>query len=351
MGVRLLDSLAQNGFEEVLALHDRRSGLRAFLAIHDTSLGPAFGGVRRFGYLEEEHALRDCMRLAQAMTWKCALAGLPAGGAKLVVLDHSDLDLVEAYRFIGELVERFGGRFFTGPDVGTGPEQLAWVRERTAYVTDPGPLGPGELAAATAGGVVAGMAAALRHLDGEARFQGSTVVVQGLGAVGSRVARSLCERGARVLAAETDAARAETLAGELDLELVDPSHEFDPPCDVFAPCAMGGILHDLTLKRLRCRAVAGSANNVLAKPEHGDRLHELGILYAPDFAVNAGGLIRGARFHLEGVRVPVESISEHIGATIDEVLAMAVAEDLPPARIAVREAESRIAACRREHAR
>jgi len=346
--VRVLDSLARNGFEEVLALHDRRSGLRAFLAIHDSSLGPAFGGVRRWSYLDEEHALRDCLRLARAMTWKCALAGLPAGGAKLVVLDHPDLDRPAAYRFIGALVERLAGRFYTGPDVGTGPAELACIAENTALVTHPGPEGPGELAAATAGGVVAGMAAALRRLDGEEDWPRRTVIVQGLGEVGSRVAGVARSRGARVLAAESNAERAGAVAAELDLELLDPSREFDPVCDVFSPCALGGILHDLTLQRLNCRVVAGGANNVLARPEHGDGLHARGILYAPDFVLNAGALIRGARFHLDGVREPVDAISAHIGATTEELLATAVEEDLPPARVAVREAERRIEAARRD---
>lgn len=356
MKVSVLDALARNGFEEVLAIHDRRSGLRAFLAIHDSSLGPAFGGVRRLAYVDEEHALRDCMRLARAMTWKCSLAGLEAGGAKLVVLDHPELDLPAAYAFIGDLVERLGGRFYTGPDVGTGPEQLAHVAARTRFVTDPGPGGPGELAAATAAGVLAGMQAAVESLDGEADWPRRTVVVQGLGEVGARVAGSLRERGARVLAAEADPERAETVADELDLELVDPSHEFEPDCDVFAPCALGGLLHDLTLQRLRCRIVAGGANNVLASPEHGERLHDRGILYAPDFVLNAGALIRGARFHLEGLREPVAEIGARIGETTRALLAEAQERDEPPVRVAVREAEARVerareAASARESAR
>ena len=344
----VLDALARHGFEEVLALHDRRSGLRAFLAIHDSSLGPAFGGIRRHGYVDEEHALRDCLRLARAMTWKCALAGVPAGGAKLVVLDHPELDGAAAYAFIGDLVERLGGRFYTGPDVGTGPGELAHVAARTRFVTDPGPEGPGELAASTAAGVVGGMEAALASLDGEESWGRRTVVVQGLGEVGSRVARTLRGRGARVLATEADPERAEVLAAELNLELVDPSDEYEPPCDVFAPCAMGGILHDVTLERLNCRVVAGGANNVLARPEHGDRLHERGILYAPDFVLNAGALIRGARFHLDGVREPVEAIGARIRATAGELFAEARECGEAPVRVAAREAERRITAARGE---
>lgn len=346
MSIHLLDSLARDGFEEVVAVHDRESDLRAFLAIHDTSLGPAFGGIRRWVYLDEEHALRDCLRLARAMTHKCALVDLPAGGAKLVILDRGDLDVEAAYRFLGGFVERLAGRFYTGPDVGTGAEQLALVAERTRFVTHPGPQGPGQLAEATCAGVLAGMAAALRQLDGEEDWPRRVVVVQGLGEVGSRVARVLLELGARVLAAEADQDRADEVAAELPLEMIDPAGEFDPPCDVFAPCALGGILHDLSLERLRCRIVAGGANNVLADPTHGDRLHDRGILYVPDFVINSGALVRGARFHLDGVREDVEDIGDRIGRVAEDVLGLAAEEDLPPARVAVREAERRIRARR-----
>lgn len=342
MSIHLLDALARDGFEEVIAVHDRRSGLRAFLAIHDSSLGPAFGGIRRWTYLDEETALRDCLRLARSMTYKCALAELPAGGGKLVLLDQPDLDLEAAYRFIGGFVERLAGRFYTGPDVGTAPELLACVAEQTNFVTNPGPEGPGLLAEATCAGVIEGMAAALRQLDGEEDWGRRTVVVQGLGEVGARVARVLCERGAKVMAAEADPERAQIVADELPLELIDPTSEFDPECDVFAPCALGGILHDLSLKRLRCRIVAGGANNVLASPTHGDRLHERGILYVPDFVINSGALIRGARFHLDGEREPVENIGARIGRVAERVLGMAAEEDQPPARIAAREAELKI---------
>lgn len=317
--------------------------MRAFLALHDTAAGPAFGGIRRWSYYEEPAALRDCMRLARAMTQKCALAGLPAGGAKLVVLDRPDLDLPRAYRFLGDVVERLGGRFYTGPDIGTSAQQLAWVAERTRYVTDPGPEGPGELGASTGAGVVAGIAAALRHLDGAEDWPRRTIVVQGLGEVGARVASALRSLGARVLASEIEAERAQELATRHDLELVDPSAEFDTRCDVFVPCALGGILHDLSLTRLRCRAVAGAANNLLATPAHGDRLFELGVLYVPDIAINSGALIRGARFHLDGVREPVEAIATRIGGVVERLLRQAAAERLPPARVAEREAEAWVA--------
>jgi leucine dehydrogenase len=342
MGIHILDAMAREGFEDVIAIHDRRSRLRAFLAIHDTSIGPAFGGIRRWSYMDEDQALRDCLRLSRAMTYKCALAGLAAGGAKLVVLDRGDLDVEAAYRAIGAAVERLDGRFYTGPDVGTGDHELACVAARTRFVTDPGPAGPGQLAESTSEGVFAGMAAALRHLDGEEDWPARTIVVQGLGEVGRGLVRRLVERGARVRAAEIDTDRAQQVADEFDIELIDPASEFDQACDVFAPCALGGILHDLTITRLRCRVVAGGANNVLARTLHGDRLHELGILFAPDFVINAGALIRGAAFHLEGRAESVEAIGARIGAFTAGLLDRARARGLPPARLAIEEADDEI---------
>jgi leucine dehydrogenase len=276
------------------------------------------------------------------MTYKCALADLPAGGAKLVILERADLNIESAYEHLGRLIERLDGRYYAGPDLGTGESELQALARHTHFVTDPGPDGPGELAESTAAGVFAGIEAALVHLDGEADWSRRTVVVQGLGEVGARVARRLAERGVRVLAAELRQELAESVCAEFGLERVDPASEYDPPCDVFAPCALGGILHDLTLTRLRCRAVAGGANNVLARALHGDRLHERGILYVPDFVINAGALIRGATFHLQGKREPVEAIERRVGASVTRVLRLAADEKLPPARVAVREAERRL---------
>jgi len=348
MATHLLEAMSREGFEEVIALHDRRSGLRAFLAIHDSTQGPAFGGLRRWSYLDEDQALRDCLRLSRAMTYKCALAGLPAGGAKLVILDRPELDIAACYRAIGNFVERLGGRFYTGPDVGTDAEELAFVAEQTRFVTRPDEQGPGLLAESTCAGVFAGVGASLRHLDGEEDWSNRTIVVQGLGAVGRGLARLLLEAGARVRASELDPDKAERVARDLELELVDPASEYDQPCDVFAPCALGGILHDLTLTRLRCRIVAGGANNVLVRSLHGERLHEHGVLYAPDFAINSGALIRGALFHLEGRRASVEAIGARIGEVLGQILARARAEGRAPVRVALDEAAGRIARWRGE---
>ena len=347
MSVHILDAMAREGFEELTALHERRSGLRAFLAVHDSTRGPAFGGIRRWEYRDETAALVDCLRLARAMSHKCALADLEAGGGKIVVLAREGTDWDAAYAHLGRVIERMGGRFYTGPDVGTGPEQLAAMSRETSYVTDPGPEGPGQLAESTAEGVFRSIEACLEHQDGEADWPSRLVVVQGLGSVGANLARRLVELDAKVFGADLDEELAERTCSSLGLELLEPSRAVDTACDVFAPCAMGGILHDVTLGRLSARIVAGGANNVLVKPLHGDRLHERGILVAPDFVVNSGALIRGTIFHLEGRREPVEAIGERIKGIVKAVLVRAGEEDAPPSRVAVREAEERIEARRR----
>jgi len=348
MDTHVLESLVRGGFEQVIAIHDRTSGLRAFLAIHDRSIGPAFGGIRRWTYRAEAEALRDVMRLSRAMTHKCVLTGLAAGGAKLVALEDTGVDWAGAYRHIGDVVESLRGTFYTGPDVGTGAQELGWVAERTEFVTRPDETGPGELPEATAEGVFAGIAAGLRHLDGEESWPDRTIVIQGLGAVGSRLAGRLVECGARVLGVDVDGDRASGVASELGIELIDSSREFDVPCDVFSPCALGGILHDLSVPRLACRIVAGGANNVLANPIHGDALHRRGVLYVPDFVINSGALIRGACFHLDGHREPVPEIGKRIGTAVAEILAAAENAERPPARFAFDAAEERIWARRSE---
>jgi len=348
MAVHILDAMAREGFEELIAINDRKSGLRAFLGVHDTVRGPAFGGMRRWTYRDERHALLDCLRLSRAMTQKCALADLPAGGAKLVIVDRPELDDEGAYRYIGRVVERMAGRYYTGPDVGTGPQELGWVASETNYVTNPGPEGPGELAECTAAGVFQGMAVALAHVDGEVDWPRRTVVVQGLGAVGRILARSLVEQGARVVGAEVDPERARSAAAELEIEMIPPASELDRECDVFAPCALGGIVHDLSLERLRCRIIAGAANNVLARKLHADHLRERGVLYAPDVVLNSGALIRGCIFHLENRREPVERIGERVARTLDGILERAKSEGATPSTVAMREADERIARWRGE---
>lgn len=346
MSVHVLDAMAREGFEEVVAIHDRDSGLRAFLGIHDTVRGPAFGGIRRREYRDEREALLDCLRLSRAMTHKAALLDLQAGGGKIVLMDTGDVDWEAAYRHVGTVVERLGGRFYTGPDVRTGPFELGLVAERTSFVTHPGDEGPGELAEATAEGVFMGMGAALRTKFGETAWADRKVVVQGLGSLGEGLVRRLREHGAEVVGADVDEERANSVAERYDIRLVDPAQAIDEPCDVFSPNALGGLIHEVSVNRLRCSVIAGGANNQLAYALLGDELFDMDILYAPDFVINSGALVRGTIFHLEGRREPVEAIGLRVGAVAEKILARAVEEDDAPARVAARMAAERIDAWR-----
>jgi len=343
MGIHILDAMSREGFEQVIGVYDRKSGLKALIAIHDTSVGPAFGGIRRWSYLSERSGLMDCLRLARAMTHKCVLAGVPGGGAKAVILDEPGMDLEGAYRHMGMRVEAMGGQFYTGPDVGTDGQALDWLSAETKYVTCTGANGPGDLGGATAAGAFAGIRAGLRHLDGEPDWKRRRVVIQGLGDVGAKLSARLVDVGATVIGTDINVERGQRVAKEVGFEFVEPADEVGVECDVFAPCALGGILHDVTVERLRTRIVAGAANNVLAKSHHGDLLHERGVLYLPDFVLNAGALIRGAFFHLEGRIEGLDSIEHRIETASDEILGESKASGLPPFRVAVRLAEKRIA--------
>jgi len=348
MTVLVLEAMAREGFEEVVALVDRETGLRGFLGLHDTSRGPGFGGVRRFAYRDEAAALADCLRLSKAMSYKCALADIEGGGAKLVVLDRPDLDLERAYRQIGRWIERLGGRYYAGPDVGTGEAEIRWMASQTEFVAPPGDDGPGDLAGATATGVFAGMTAALRLLDGAEDWARRTVVIQGLGRVGLKVAERLRGLEVRVLATDVDTDRLDRAQEELGIEPLEAGSEFGVSCDIFSPCAMGGILHDVTISRLDTRVVCGASNNPLARSVHGQRLHEREVLYVPDYVVNAGAVMRGAEYHLKGRATPLEEIEVRIGTLAADVLREAAEENLPPVEVAEREAVRRLEESRRQ---
>ncbi len=331
--------------EQVQLIQEPSIGLYAVLAIHDTRGGPAFGGIRRLAYRSIGEAIRDALRLSEAMTQKCLMARVPGGGGKGVVVDHPGLDLTAAYRLIGRYVENLGGRFYTGPDVGTGDAELLLLRDSTRFVTVPGSEGPGDLAAATARGVLAGLHAVLSFLERSdslsAEFAEHTFAVQGLGSVGYLVAQALAQAGAQVTAADPISERAARARDELGIEVIHDGDLFDLPCDVFVPCALGGILHDLTIERLRCRAVAGSANNLLASPEHAASLASRGILVAPDYVINSGALILGANFHLTGGREHGAAI-DAIGDELFELFGWANSEGIPPPVLADRIAADRL---------
>jgi len=292
--MNLFDQMAAHDHEQVIAFQNAAIGLRGFLAIHDTRLGPALGGVRIWPYASEAEALADALRLSRAMTYKASLAELPCGGGKAVIILHPGLKRAEAFEAFGRLVESLRGRFFTGRDVGITDDDLVAIGRGTHYVACESSPTLGDISEHTAIGIWHGMRACLDF----AGIRKARVAVQGIGSVGMWLARILERESMELVVADTDSPRAEQAARELGARVIAPEEILATDCDVLAPCALGGVISTETLPRIRARIVCGSANNVLATPEAGDALARCGILYAPDYLVNAGGLIRGAEFYL-----------------------------------------------------
>ncbi len=344
MSATLLDiaTLAAEDFEQVQILRDQQLGMLAFVAIHCTRSGPAFGGVRRWSYAEPADALRDALQLAQHMTLKCAVHGVPGGGGKAVLVDTPELDRRGAYRRLGEFVQEMGGRFYTGPDVGTEAEDLFEMGRATDFVALPDQDGPGDLGVPTALGVFAGLRAVARELDFPG-LEGVCVVVQGLGGVGWRLCELLHRAGASLLVSDLRKDLAAAAAASFGAEIVAPDAAHAVDADIYAPCALGGVIDQRTLPELGARAVAGSANNVLASAACGVELFRRGLLYAPDFVINSGALVHGALFQLEG-RAPAATRIEAIGDLLTQIFFQSTLEDAPPEVVAEKIARQRLAA-------
>jgi leucine dehydrogenase len=335
--VSLLEEMAAQGHEQVLAFQDPASGLRGFLAIHDTALGPAHGGTRLWRYTREQDALADALRLSRAMTYKAALAEVAGGGGKAVILKHPGLKRQEAFKAYGAIVESLRGRFFTGPDAGVTPDDLVAIRSATRFVACGSSPELGDLNHYTASGVWHGMRACLEFTGlGKAR-----VAIQGVGNVGMALARILKRQGMELLVADSDPARAEQAQQELGAQVLPTEKILFADCDVFAPCALGGVLTAETADRLQARIVCGAANNVLSSIEVGDILARRGILYAPDYLVNAGALIRGSDFYLQKRQESTASV-ERIYERTRRILQRAQERESSPARIADELAEAHL---------
>ncbi|MBX9600558.1 MAG: hypothetical protein K2X35_06130 [Bryobacteraceae bacterium] len=327
------------GFERVAAFQHEGSGLRGILAIHNTRLGPALGGVRLKNYATDAEALDDVMKLSRGMTYKCALAELPAGGGKAVIFDDPGMIRAEAFRAFGELVESLGGHYCTGPDVGIHEEDLRNVAKATRWVTDESDPRLGDISLHTAIGVWHGIRACLDH----AGIGKASVAIQGLGNVGMRLAEILRREGHMVLAADVDPGRVAQAVARFGARAVPAEQIAAEACDVFAPCALGGVLNRAAVHALRCRIVCGAANNVLESPEAGDELRGRGIAYAPDYLVNAGGVIRGGEYFLLNSDDSMPSIARIYSRT-RQVLRESDESGVSAARIADRMAESRFQA-------
>ncbi|MDP2952642.1 MAG: amino acid dehydrogenase [Chloroflexota bacterium] len=349
--MNLMDYMDKGNYEQVAYWTEAGVGLRAIIAIHDTTLGPALGGVRMRPYASEEEALLDVLRLARAMTYKAAGAGLSLGGGKGVIIGDPNRDKSEVlFRSFGRFVKSLGGRYITTEDVGTTVADMEYISQETGYVTGL-PLsggGSGDPSPATALGIMAGMRACLEEVFGNASLRGKTVAVQGVGKVGSSLARLLRKEGAILVVSDVDKAAAQRMREEVKATVVAPEDIYDVPCDVFSPNAYGAVLNDHTIPRLRCRIMAGGANNQLEDEErHGDALLQRGILYGPDYILNAGGIIN---LSVELTGYDIEEAQDKVGQvyhTTQKVIVLAKAEKISTARAANRLAESRIQATRK----
>jgi leucine dehydrogenase len=308
----IFEQMSEYGHERIAFHHDCETGLRAMIAVHSTALGNALGGTRRWHYATESDAIYDVLRLAQGMTYKAACAGLRMGGAKSVImLPRPGVEISEREaRAMGRFVDTFNGVYIAAEDVGVNPKFIDWMGletkhvmggEKTSQGGDPSPY--------TARGVLNGMRAAVQHVMGTGVFEGVTVAVQGLGSVGSHLVGLLVEQGAKVIGADISDARVEKCVDEFGITTVSTDEILLSECDVLAPCALGGVIDANLARKLNCKIVCGGANNILDDPdEDGVALKNQGIVYAPDFVVNAGGLI-----HLAGL---------YLGMTMDELMRM-----------------------------
>jgi len=291
------------GYEEVYRATDKRAGLTAFIAVHDTTLGPALGGCRMWHYSREEDAITDVLRLSRGMTFKSAVARTGLGGGKAVILgDPKTEKTPELFRAMGRFVHTLAGRYTTAEDVGVNEQDMLYVREATPYVTGLPRIkgGSGDPSPVTALGTFVGLKACVEDAYGREDLDGLRVAIQGVGHVGFHLAKLLIEAGAKLTVTDVNEARLKEAAEELGAAVVAPQDIYDVDCEVFAPCALGAILNDKTIPRLKCKVVAGAANNQLAEERHGEELVRRGILYAPDFVINAGGIINVSVEFLEG---------------------------------------------------
>jgi len=281
-----------DGHEQVVFCHDAASGLKAIIAIHNTNLGPALGGCRMWPYAGEEEALTDALRLSRGMTYKSALAGLAYGGGKSVILGDPRRDKSDAlFRAMGRFVDSLGGRYTVAEDVGISVPDVEIMGRETRHVAGIPEGGAGDPSPATAYGVFMGIKAAARYRLGTDRLSGLRIAVQGVGHVGYYLCQHLAAEGAELIVADIAKDSLERAVREFDAQVVAPEAIAAAAVDIYAPCALGATLNDDTLPRLQAKIVAGSANNQLAEARHGEALRQRGILYAPDYVINAGGVI------------------------------------------------------------
>lgn len=350
----LFGHLKAYDYGEVHFSHDKATGLKAIVAVHDSRLGPALGGCRFLPYDTDEDALVDALRLARGMTYKAALAGLAHGGGKSVLIrPKQHFDRVALFRAFGRFVDDLGGHYITAEDSGTGLEDMEIIRTVTKHVTgvDVAHGGSGDPSPFTALGVRRGIEACVKLQLGRDSLEGVHVAVQGVGHVGYHLCKELHSQGAKISVADVDPLKAERATREFGAAVVPLDKIFETPCDVIAPCALGSALNDTTIPRLAAKIVAGAANNQLAQPRHGDDLHARGILYAPDYAINAGGLVNVAQEVLGYDAKKSREKTMEIYDTILEIADRSAKTGTPTYRIADMMVEEKLAAVSRSNSK
>jgi leucine dehydrogenase len=347
--MKIFDLLADNGHEQVVFWSEPEVGYRGIIAIHDTTLGPALGGTRFWNYASDEEAVTDVLRLAQGMTYKAAIAGVNLGGGKSVIIgDNRTRRREMIFRAHGRAVESLGGRYITAEDVGTSVDDMEFVRMETDSVVglyggsgDPSPV--------TAYGTYQGIRASAERVYGTPGLEGKHVTVQGLGNVGYHLCGFLSDEGVRLTVTDIDEVRIARVVDDFGAQVVAPDEIYGIEADVFAPCALGAVVNDQTLQVLKVDIVAGAANNQLAELRHGEELHRRGILYAPDYVINAGGLINVyGEIHGWGPERSKRKAGE-IYPTLLRVFELAEEEGVPPAVATDRLAQERIEKTRHLH--
>jgi leucine dehydrogenase len=291
----IFDYMEKYDYENLFFCQDKALDFKAVIAIHDTTLGPATGGCRMWNqYAGEMEAVEDALRLARGMTYKYAAAGVNLGGGKAVIIgDPRRKDREPVFRVLGKFINRLGGRYITGEDVGTTLADMEYIRMETEYVvTLPTYLGgAGDIAPMTALGTLRAMQACCNRVFGSDSLENKRVAVQGLGAVGHNIVEQLQAEGAQMVVTDIDPAKAAAMASRYGVEQAEPEAIYDVDCDIFCPCALGQVINDETLDRLKSKIICGSANNQLAEERHGELLEKKGMVYAPDYITNAGGTI------------------------------------------------------------
>ena len=341
--MKLFDTLAEMGHEEIVMCSDPSVGYRGILAVHSTKLGPALGGTRFWNYATDQEAITDALRLSRGMTYKNAVAGLNLGGGKSIIIgDNKTKDREKIFRAHGRFVEILGGRYITAEDVGTSTKDMSYVQMETKHVAglagksgDPSPV--------TAHGVFRAVQASANRKWGSDSLEGKTIAIQGAGSVGGYLAKELHEAGAKLIISEIDPAKSARVAKATGAKIVDDTAIFSADADIFSPCALGGIINDKTIPMLKVEIVAGGANNQLLEERHGDELQRRGILYAPDYVANAGGVINvyGEVAGWDAQRALDKA--DDIYDTILKVFDIAEAKNIPTYEAADRLAELRLA--------